>query len=212
MRFYNRQHRHYCGIDHAKTMYVCILDATGQMLVHRGYAAFSVGTTQPGNTSTPGWHFKARARALARSTPKRTRSFSMAEIVACERPVRFASSFWLNPCSSRMIRTDSRAVTVARFRSTRYALISWPPIVVRRHRLDVVREVSGVDAMDHSPLVAQPARPRAGRTFVGHFKKGRPCRSVFFLLTVESGYRGQPAVRGRFEPRVRRSWSRWCTS
>jgi transposase len=36
MRFYNRQHRHYCGIDlHVKTMYVCILDALGQVLVHR---------------------------------------------------------------------------------------------------------------------------------------------------------------------------------
>jgi hypothetical protein len=36
MRFYNRQHRHYCGIDlHVKTMYVCILDATGQVLLHR---------------------------------------------------------------------------------------------------------------------------------------------------------------------------------
>jgi transposase len=36
MRFYNRQHRHYCGIDlHVKTMYVCILDGTGQILVHR---------------------------------------------------------------------------------------------------------------------------------------------------------------------------------
>src|SRR5712692_9504064 len=35
MRFYNRQHRHYCGIDlHVKTMYVCILDAAGQVLVH----------------------------------------------------------------------------------------------------------------------------------------------------------------------------------
>jgi len=30
MGFYNRQHRHYCGIDlHVKTMYVCILGATG---------------------------------------------------------------------------------------------------------------------------------------------------------------------------------------
>ena len=30
MRFYNGQHRHWCGIDlHARTMYVCILDATG---------------------------------------------------------------------------------------------------------------------------------------------------------------------------------------
>ena len=36
MRFSNRQHRHYCGIDlHVKTMYVCILDAAGQVLVHR---------------------------------------------------------------------------------------------------------------------------------------------------------------------------------
>ena len=27
MRFYNRQYRHYCGIDlHVKTLYVCILE------------------------------------------------------------------------------------------------------------------------------------------------------------------------------------------
>ena len=40
MRFYNGQHRHYCGIDlHAKSMYVCILDATGQVLVHRNVKA-----------------------------------------------------------------------------------------------------------------------------------------------------------------------------
>jgi transposase len=36
MRFYNHQHRHYCGIDlHVRTMYVCILDAAGQVLLHR---------------------------------------------------------------------------------------------------------------------------------------------------------------------------------
>jgi transposase len=40
MRFYNRQHRHYCGIDlHVKTMYICILDATGQVLLHRNVKA-----------------------------------------------------------------------------------------------------------------------------------------------------------------------------
>jgi transposase len=40
MRFYNRQHRHYCGIDlHVRTMYVCVLDATGQVLVHRNVTA-----------------------------------------------------------------------------------------------------------------------------------------------------------------------------
>ena len=36
MRFYNRPHQYYCGIDlHVKTMYICILDAGGQVLVHR---------------------------------------------------------------------------------------------------------------------------------------------------------------------------------
>jgi transposase len=36
MRFYNRPHTYYCGIDlHVKTMYVCILDSAGQVLVHR---------------------------------------------------------------------------------------------------------------------------------------------------------------------------------
>ena len=40
MRFYNRPHRHYCGIDlHVKTMYICILDAAGQVLVHRNVPA-----------------------------------------------------------------------------------------------------------------------------------------------------------------------------
>jgi len=36
MKFYNRQHRHYCGIDlHVKTMYVCILDAAARCWFHR---------------------------------------------------------------------------------------------------------------------------------------------------------------------------------
>jgi len=36
MRFYSRPHQYYCGIDlHVKTMYICILDAAGQVLVHR---------------------------------------------------------------------------------------------------------------------------------------------------------------------------------
>ena len=30
MRFYNQQHKHYCGIDlHARKMYVCIIDQKG---------------------------------------------------------------------------------------------------------------------------------------------------------------------------------------
>jgi transposase len=40
MRFYTGQHRYYCGIDlHTRTMYVCILDAAGQVLVHRNLPA-----------------------------------------------------------------------------------------------------------------------------------------------------------------------------
>lgn len=36
MRFYTKQHRHYCGIDlHTRTMYVCILNQEGKTLLHR---------------------------------------------------------------------------------------------------------------------------------------------------------------------------------
>jgi hypothetical protein len=40
MRFYNQTHEHYCGIDlHVKSMYVCILDAAGKVLVHRNVSS-----------------------------------------------------------------------------------------------------------------------------------------------------------------------------
>jgi transposase len=36
MRFYTQQHEFYCGIDrHARTMYVCILNQDGEVMVHR---------------------------------------------------------------------------------------------------------------------------------------------------------------------------------
>jgi transposase len=36
MRFYTRQHKHYCGIDlHARSMYLCIIDQQGEILLHR---------------------------------------------------------------------------------------------------------------------------------------------------------------------------------
>jgi len=36
MRFYTKTHQHYCGIDlHAKTLYLCILDREGQILLHK---------------------------------------------------------------------------------------------------------------------------------------------------------------------------------
>jgi len=36
MRFYTKTHTHYCGVDlHAKTMYLCILDHEGKILLHK---------------------------------------------------------------------------------------------------------------------------------------------------------------------------------
>jgi hypothetical protein len=36
MKFYTKQHKYYCGIDlHTKKMYVCILDAEGQIRLHQ---------------------------------------------------------------------------------------------------------------------------------------------------------------------------------
>jgi transposase len=39
MRFYNQAHRFYCGIDlHARSMYVCILDEAGTIVLHKNLA------------------------------------------------------------------------------------------------------------------------------------------------------------------------------
>ena len=36
MRFYTKQHQFYGGIDlHARTMYVCVLNRDGEVLLHR---------------------------------------------------------------------------------------------------------------------------------------------------------------------------------
>jgi hypothetical protein len=40
MRFYTTQHQAYCGIDlHARSMYVCILNQDGEILLHRNMKA-----------------------------------------------------------------------------------------------------------------------------------------------------------------------------
>src|SRR5262245_59498628 len=40
MRFYTKQHQFYCGIDlHARSMYVCIVNQEGDILVHRNMKA-----------------------------------------------------------------------------------------------------------------------------------------------------------------------------
>ena len=38
MRFYTKQHKYYCGIDlHARSMYLCILDQSGAIVLHKNY-------------------------------------------------------------------------------------------------------------------------------------------------------------------------------
>jgi len=40
MRFYTKQHTHYCGIDlHTRTMYLCILNQAGAIVFHRNMRA-----------------------------------------------------------------------------------------------------------------------------------------------------------------------------
>jgi transposase len=40
MRFYTKQHKFYCGIDlHARTMYLCVLNQAGEVLLHRNMKA-----------------------------------------------------------------------------------------------------------------------------------------------------------------------------
>ena len=40
MKFYTKQHKHYCGIDlHARNFYVCILNQDGNILIHKNIKA-----------------------------------------------------------------------------------------------------------------------------------------------------------------------------
>jgi hypothetical protein len=56
MRFYNTQHQFYCGIDlHARSMYICILDQDGEMLVHRNMQAAQNPCSKPSLPSGTAW-------------------------------------------------------------------------------------------------------------------------------------------------------------
>ncbi len=40
MRFYTKQHQHYCGIDlHTNKMYLCIINQDGEIVLHRNFKA-----------------------------------------------------------------------------------------------------------------------------------------------------------------------------
>ena len=41
MSYYTKKHKYYCGIDlHAKTMYLCVMDADGEILMHRNMKTY----------------------------------------------------------------------------------------------------------------------------------------------------------------------------
>lgn len=55
MRFYNQAHRFYCGIDlHARSMYLCILDEAGTIVLHKNLATSPEGASPPSFITTEG--------------------------------------------------------------------------------------------------------------------------------------------------------------
>src|SRR4030042_426170 len=66
MRFYNQQHRYYCGIDlHARKMYVCILDQQGKTKVHENTKtdSFKIATLIRGGNFPIAYPYPAEMRA-----------------------------------------------------------------------------------------------------------------------------------------------------
>jgi hypothetical protein len=40
MKFYTKQYKFFCGVDlHAKSMYLCVLNADGEIVLHRNIKA-----------------------------------------------------------------------------------------------------------------------------------------------------------------------------
>ncbi len=40
MKFYTKQHKYYCGVDlHARSIYLCILNESGDVVYHRNHRA-----------------------------------------------------------------------------------------------------------------------------------------------------------------------------
>ena len=62
MRFYTKQHQFYCGIDlHARTMYLCILNQDGEILVHRNMPAGPNRFSKPLRPTGPIWSSASNA-------------------------------------------------------------------------------------------------------------------------------------------------------
>src|SRR5690625_4419378 len=91
-------------------------------------------------------------------------------MVVCGMPQSADSPFWLSPCSSRMMRTDSPGVTSTRFLAGIGLLISAPPIVMSCDTHHLNGHDISFDRIDDAPLLVQAGRPEAlpvtGKRFV----------------------------------------------
>ena len=88
MRFYDQQHKFYCGVDlHTRRMYLCILDREGNKVLHRNMRAkprdFLLSIERFRDDLVVGakcmftWYYRVRARSLSESsepTPSAHRS------------------------------------------------------------------------------------------------------------------------------------------
>ena len=79
MRFYNQQHRFYCGVDlHARTMYLCVLDQAGTVVFDQNLPAApdafldAVAPFRDG----PGRRLRVHVRLVLARRPLRSRAAS----------------------------------------------------------------------------------------------------------------------------------------
>ena len=71
MRFYNQQHQFYCGVDlHARTMYLCVLDAAGGWNAINFLGVEGTNRLHPlAASSTTKWREKPNQSVPVRSAP-----------------------------------------------------------------------------------------------------------------------------------------------
>lgn len=128
-----------------------------------GYAAERCAICQPGKTRTAGWQRSANARALARSTPRLTRPFSMLEMVDCPMPHSSANWVWLSSCSSRMIRTDSPGRDVYAFFCGAVMMHLASPVVMSAYANDPHQQSGRTSAPNHPSNPSRKIQHLAGK-------------------------------------------------
>ena len=162
MRFYTQQHPHYCGIDlHARTMYLCILNQAGAIVLHRNMKA------DPDSLSDGDW-------SLSRSDRRRCRMY-LHLVLACRSLCSREDHIRAWPCS--LYEGDPRRQSEKRqdrCPEDRRA-------AARRNDSRSLR-LSRTDAFDARPVAAANAHDASARRITGSCPEHEP-------LVQPSGYR-----------------------